>query len=150
MSFNPFAPESAIITRLKSHVALVTATQGIYNTVAPDDITVARGADPFVVMTHISGETDDTFEGNVGRSLYQVSVFDHRSNSTNNAKTVVGYIIGDSEGTDNAPTYGLHRWKISGVTDMGDALMRWVRYGTQHDESTWHYFIEFEVYVPEA
>lgn len=151
MSFNPFAPEGAINNRLQSHVALVSATQGIYNTVAPDDITIGAGLQPIVVVTHISGTFEDTtFRTNIGRSLYQVSVFDAKSNGDDAAKTVAGYIFGDSEGTDNDPTYGLARWQVSGVTDMANAYITPQAYGTAHDAETLHYWMTFEIEVQEA
>lgn len=151
MSFNPFAPEGAIITRLKSHVAMVSATQGIFNTIAPDDIEVGLSKQPIVVVTHISGTFEDTtFTTNIARSVYQVSVFDHKANGDNAAKTVAGYIFGDSEGTDNDPTFGLCRWKVTGVTDMASATMTAQTYGTAHDAEVLHYWMTFEITVQEA
>ena len=155
MSFNPFAPEGAIITRLKSHVALVTATQGIFNTVAVDgdgsDITIGPGKQPFVVLTHVSGTFGNTtFRTNIASSLYQVSVFDHKNNGDDAAKTVAGYVFGDSEGTDNDPTYGLARWKMTSVTDMAGATMVPESYGTLHDAAALHYWMTFSIENVEA
>lgn len=151
MSFNPFAYESAIITRLKQHVALVSATQGIYNTVAPGDVSLGPSKQPYIVVTHISGSFDgSTFANNVASSLFQVSVYDSVDNGDDAAKTVAGYVFGDSEGTDNSPTYGLARWKITGVTDMADAMVVPETYGTAHDANALHYFITFSVENQEA
>jgi len=155
MSFNPFAPEGAIITRLKSHVALVTATQGIFNTVAVDgdgsDITIGPGKQPFVVLTHVSGTFGNTtFGTNIASSLYQVSVFDHKNNGDDAAKTVAGYVFGDSKGTDNNPTYGLHRWTISGVTGMADSMMTADSYGAPHTDKALHYWMTFSIENVEA
>jgi len=151
MSFNPFAPEAAIRTRLLTHVALTTATQGVYNTVAPDDVTIGRGKKPIVVVTHITGDFENTtFTTNVASSLYQVSVFDSKTNGDDSAKTVVGYIFGDSEGTDNAPTFGLARWKMTGVSDMASARLIPQSFGTLHDADELHYYMTFAIEVQEA
>jgi len=155
MSFNPWAPEGAIITRLKSHVALVSATQGIFNTVAIDgdgtEISIGAGLQPFVVMTHVSGTfSNTTFRTNIASSLYQVSVFDSPMNGDDAAKTVAGYVFGDSEGTDNNPTFGLHRWQISGVTDMANATMVAESYGTLHTADALHYWMTFSIENVEA
>lgn len=155
MSFNPLAPEGALITRLKSHVALVTATQGIFNTVAVDgdgsEIKVGQGKQPFVVLTHVSGTfRNTTFRTNIASSVYQVSVFDSPLNGLVPAQTVVGYIFGNSEGTDNSPTYGLARWKVTGVTDMANATVVPVDYGTQHGADELHYWMTFSIENVEA
>lgn len=151
MSFNPFAPEGRIITRLKSHVALVTATQGIYNTVAPDNISVGPDKDPIVVVTLVSGTFENsTFRTNTASALYQVSVYDSVQNGDDAAKTVAGYIFGDSEGTDNNPTYGLARWKMTGVADMANVTVVPDTYGTQHDAEVLHYWMTFSVENVEA
>ncbi|MBO6739041.1 MAG: hypothetical protein JJ916_04190 [Phycisphaerales bacterium] len=151
MSFNAFAPEGPIITRLKSHVALVAATQGIYNTISPDDTLLEPGDKPYVVVTHISGTFENTtFRTNIASSLYQVSVYANRQDGDDDAKTIIGYIFGDSEGTDNAPTYGLARWKMTGVTDMASATMVPESYGTAHDAERLHYWMTFSIENVEA
>jgi len=155
MSFNPFAPEGAIITRLKSHVALVTATQGIFNTVAIDgdgsEISVGVGKQPFVVLTHVSGTFGgSTFRTNIASSVYQVSVFDDKKNGDDAAKTVAGYVFGDSEGTDNEPTYGLAHWKMTSVADMASVTVVPESYGTLHDAEALHYWMTFSIENVEA
>lgn len=155
MSFNPFAPEGAIITRLKSDVTLVSTTQGIYNTVAIDgdgsDIMIGVGKQPFVVLTHVSGTFgNSTFRTNIASSVYQVSVFDHKGNGAVPAQTVAGRVFGNSEGTDNTPTFGLARWKMTGVADMADITVVPESYGTLHDAEALHYWMQFSIENVEA
>lgn len=150
MSFNPFAPEGPMRARLLTHVALTTAVQGVYNTVAPDDISLGRGKMPVVVITHVSTPFNDSFQYNAVTATYQVSVYDSKLNGDDAAKTIVGYVIGNSEGTDNAPTYGLHRWQMTGVTDTAASLMRGLECRSLHDGDTLHYAITFEVEIQEA
>lgn len=151
MSFNPFAPQAALRTRLLTHVPLTTAVQGVWTAAAPDDISVGRDKKPYVVITHVPGNFDlTTFETNIADSEYQVNVFDHLVNADDAAKTVLGYVFGDSEGTDNNPTYGLARWKMTGVTDMAPTTIVPRTFGDLSDANTLHYYITFQVVNAEA
>lgn len=150
MSFNPFAPEGAINNRLQSDVTLLAAVQGIYNTAIPDDLSIRNTLKPIVVVTHLSGSFDDTFVNNMVSHEYQVSVFDSRNNGVVPAQTVLARIIGNSRGTDNNPTYGLHRWQVSSVSGMENARMRGRQVGAPHDAEAYHYWVTFAIEVQEA
>lgn len=149
MSFDIFQFESAIYARLNTGVILA-AVQGVYNTVAPPEIKVGRGLDPFVVFFMVSGSFENTFVNNIGESTYQVSVYDHRLNDDISAKNVLADIFGDSEGTDNTPTIGLARWKVSPTGDAATAMMVPESFGTQHSEDHLHYWMTFSITTQEA
>lgn len=150
MSFNLVTLEKAIADRLT--VSLIGDIQGAaHNTLAPDTAELAQGSKPLVVFTLVSGTYEDTtFSTNVATAVYQVSVYDHRANGLVNLSAVYGKVYGNSEGTDNTPTVGLHRWKITGITDIADCRVEAVNFGTQHDAETLHYWQTFRVYAAEA
>ena len=141
--------EAKILARLNAS-PIVPAAQGAYNTVSPNDVQIAIGSKPYVVFTLVSGTyADSTFEKNVATAVYQVSIFDHRGNGSVNLYDVAGKVFGDSSGTDNAPTYGLARWKITGMTNVEDCMVEHVDFMTQHEPDALHYWHTFRVTATE-
>ena len=150
MSFNPFIFEPSIGDRLNA-ATIAAASQGAWNTVAPPSIRATPSSDPYIVYEMIAADFDTmTFQTNIVEVVYRVHVYDHRKNGIVPAIGLVSLIIGDSEGTDNAPTYGLHRWKIPAVTDAATAMMRSVDAGTQHEEDRLHFWVDFAIENQEA
>lgn len=150
MSFNPFAFESSIYTRLNTG-AIAAACQGVWNTKAPPGIKVSQGGDPYIIFELFDGTFDPmTFEHNIAEASYRVSVYDHMENGNAPSHALIALIYGNSEGTDNAPTYGLARWKIPAVTDIATSSLRPGAFGTQHSEDQLHYWMTFTVEVQEA
>lgn len=152
MSFDPFLPQAILRTRLLSDATLTAAVQGVWNEVAPDDIELDRGADPIVIITNVSlGFDFTTFQTNIADTDYQVAVWDHRVNGVVPARTVLSRVFGNSKGTDNEPTYGLARWKITGVTGMADVTVEPLSGGILNDGEGHHgYYLTFRVLVQEA
>lgn len=140
--------DKKIVDRL-SAAPLAAATQGAFNTIADGDAAVAPGSRPLIIVTHVSGVGGDTFDTNIGESVYQVSVFDHRANGMVNIADVVSKVFGNSYGTDNAPTYGLHRWKMTGMTYNADCMLARDQFGTQHTADELHYWQTFKVTAQE-
>lgn len=141
--------EKKIRDRL-SAAPLAAATQGAFNTIVDGDASVAFGSKPLIVFTLVSGTYSvSTFAENMGEAVYQVSVFDHRSNGLVNLMDVVSKVFGDSGG-GLSPTYGLDRWKITGMTHNTDCRMEAVDFGTQHTEAELHYWQTFRVIAQEA
>lgn len=149
-TFFPFVPMQAIRSRLLSDATLVTAVQTVAVGAVADDLQLASGSKPVVLITQVAGNFDlSTFTNNIADGEYQVSVYDHRSNGTNAMQTVLGRVWGDSSGTDNTPTYGLARWTMTG-SSIEDAFVEPSTYGVQDDRNTLHHFLTFNVRVTEA
>lgn len=149
MSFNPFSFDASIYTRLVSTTSGLV--QGVWNTQAPPGIKLTAGGAPYVIMELINGTFDPTtFSVNIAEATYRVSVYDHDENGLVPSHTIISRIFRDSEGTDNAPSTGLARWKIPAVTDVATALLRPEEFGTQHSEGVLHHFMTFSIEVQEA
>lgn len=150
MSFNPFAFDPSIYARLNTG-AIAAAVQGVWDTTAPPDIATGVGLSPYVIFELIAGTFDPTtFVHNIAEATYRVSVYDHQRNGLIPSHNVVALIYGNSEGTDNAPTVGLGRWKIPAVTDVATAIIRPGEFGTQNTDDQLHHWLTFTVEVQEA
>lgn len=149
MSFDVFQFESPIYDRLNS-APISSAVQGVWNTVAPPTIKVERGGLPYIVFFITSGVFGNTFENNIVEATYQVSVFDHPGNGDVAAKAVMAQVFGDSEGKDNAPTYGLARWKVGATADAATAMMIPEDFITRHTPDGLHFAMSFRVSIQEA
>ena len=151
MSFNPEVQvEEKLFARLNAS-PIVPAAQSAWNTQAPPGTQIEPGSKPLIIFTMISADFSvGSFEKNAGEIFFQVSVYDDRTNGYANISDVVGKIRGDSEGTDNNPTYGLHRWLITGMTDTADCRMELVSAFTQHEADSFHYASTFKVTATEA
>lgn len=142
--------ELAIDSRLNAS-PIVPAAQGAWNTVAPDDIITKKGSKPIVTFFQVSGSfQDSTFVNNVADAVYQVNIFDHRSNGMAAGMDVWKKVFGDSQGTDNTPTHGLARWLVTGLADMGEARLVPENFGTQHANDSFHWWITFSLSAEEA
>lgn len=142
--------EAKIQARLNAS-PIIPAAQAAWNTQGPPDDMVAPGGKPFIIYTMLSIDYSVSgFVDNAAEIVYQVSVFDHRANGYAAIADVVGKVTGDSEGTDNSPTYGLHRWLITGMTDTADCRMEIVSGFTQHEADAFHYALTFKVTATEA
>ena len=144
MSFNAFAADAAIRDRL-SAAPLAAATQGAWNTVAPEDTIIEVGSLPIIIITTETMTSSNSYQTNMVDLIYRVNVFDHVNGASGdaNAKAVLAQVYGDSGGTDNAPTYGLARWTITGVAGMADAFVEPLTAGVSVDGIAihcWWYF----------
>lgn len=151
MSFNPMVEvEEKIGIRLNSF-PIIPASQSAWNTQADRDITIEKGGKPYIVFMMISIDfTVGSFEKNAAEIVYQVSVYDHRDNGYDNLHDVIGKITGNSDGTDNNPTFGLNRWLITGMSDTADCRMELVTGFTQHEADVFNYGLTFKVTAVEA
>lgn len=149
MSFNLIEIESKIADRINAS-PIVPAAQGAWNTVAPPTIQVADGSTPLIIYNLVSAVASDTFVENSLSCVYDVHVYDHIINGLPNLIDVYGKVYGDSEGTDNNPTYGLHRWKITGMTDTADSFVECLSIRTQHEPDILHYVLSFSIEATEA
>jgi hypothetical protein len=142
--------ELAIIDRLSAS-PIVPAAQSAWNTAAPDDVVTAKGTKPLIIMTTIPGSFGETtFENNVADQVYQVSIHDVRTNGIAPGMDVWTKVFGDSQGTDNAPIYGLQRWKMTGLADGVATSMEALNNGTLHTATHYHWWITFGLRVEEA
>lgn len=144
---NPIDLEGALRSRLiTSTTGLV---QGVWNTQGPANIKLTKGGDPTIVFTLVSMIIDDSFSSNAAEITYQVSMMDHGDNPESAVRAVYDKVMGDSSGTDNAPTFGLHRWQATGMGDLEDSWFTATTVRTFHDINTWHWAIEFSVHSQE-
>lgn len=148
MSFNLIEIESKIADRLNAS-PIVPAAQGAWNTVAPPTIQVADGSTPLIIYNLVSAVASDTFVDNSLSCVYDVHVYDHIINGLPNLTDVYGKVYGDSKGTDNNPTYGLHRWLITGMTNTVDCRVVFLNVRTQHEPDILHYVLTFSIEVAE-
>lgn len=150
MSFNLVTLEKAIRDRLTAGLAGVIQGSA-HNTVAPDTARLEQGVRPLVVFTLVSGSyADSTFETNVASAVYQVAVMDHRANGMENLTAVFGRVYGDSAENGLSPTYGLHKWQVTGAAGIEKCRFEAGNFRTQHDAESLVYIQEFSVIVSEA
>ena len=141
--------ESAIRTRLiQSMTASSVTVQGVWSTVAPPGKEIKQGGDPLIVFELLSGTMDDTFSANGVLCTYRVNIYDHRGNSTTNAKPAYDAVIGNGTPT-SAPTVGLHRWEAT-VSGQSITQAELKRFGYGHSGDILHYWADFEIYAHEA
>lgn len=148
MSVNLIDIETAIHARLGT--STTGMVQGVYNTIGPSTASIKKGTDPYVVFTHVSGVADDTFTTNGFEDVYQVSIYAPRGDDSADARAVIDKVYGDSSGTDNAPTVGLHRYTLTGLAGSDDCIMVADRRGTLHTLTEYHWFYTFRVHIQEA
>lgn len=146
---NSVALEDAIRTRIiTAATSASVAIQGCYSTIAPEGIEILEGNNPLIVFELLSGIADDNMIENGIVCQYRVSIYDHRSNGTTNAKPLYDAVIGDGT-PDTPPTKGLHRWTAT-VSGMFVSQARLIRFGYGHTGDILHYYLDFEVYAQEA
>ena len=149
MSFNLIEIESKIGDRLNAS-PIVPAAQSAWNTVAPPTTQVADGSTPLIIYNLVSAVASDACDQNGMSCVYDVHVYDHINNGPPPVTDVYGKVYGDSGGTDNNPTYGLHRWKITGMTDTADCFVELLSVRTQHEPDILHYVLTFSIEATEA
>lgn len=146
---NSVALEEAIRARLVSSMTSASVTvQGVWSTVAPDDVEFKQGANPYIVFDLQIGEMDDTFNQNGIRAVYRVNIYDHIENNTTNAEPAYEAMVGNGT-PSSAPTRGLHRWDAT-VSGLNVSQCEMQSFGYGHGGDVLHYWATFEIYACEA